>query len=99
MPSTDQVYGQLRIVGDPDFGLSLVELGLIYEVRCEGRWVYVRLATSPGCTALNGMRMKRVVEDVVGDLPGVSRVDVNLVEDPPWSMRQISPLAADWLGL
>jgi metal-sulfur cluster biosynthetic enzyme len=48
MPSTDQVYGQLRIVGDPDFGLSLVELGLIYEVRCEGCWGYVRLATSPG---------------------------------------------------
>ena len=69
------VLAALREVRDPEVGLSIVELGLVFGIRVEGASVAVTLTlTTAGCP-LHGV-MTDWVHAVVGRLPGVARVDV-----------------------
>jgi metal-sulfur cluster biosynthetic enzyme len=92
LPTEDSVHTALRDVIDPELGFNIVDLGLIYEVAIDGRIVDVRMAlTTPGCPAqgyiVNGVE-QRLAREV-----GVTGVFVDVVWDPPWSPRLMSPLA------
>jgi metal-sulfur cluster biosynthetic enzyme len=83
-----QVTDALRSVIDPELGLSVVELGLIYGVTVDGDRVTVRMTlTAPGCP-LHAV-MPDWVREAVGALPGVREVDVELTFDPPWRPERI----------
>jgi phenylacetate-CoA oxygenase PaaJ subunit len=85
-----RVWAALERVTDPEYPLSIVDLGLVCGVRAEGDAVRVALTfTSIGCPAIEMM-----VDDVrqaVATLPGVARVDVDVVWNPPWTRDRISP--------
>jgi len=84
----DQVLSSLRSVLDPELGLSIVELGLVYGVRIEGGCVEVTMTlTAPGCP------LHDVLADwaraAVAAIPGVERCEITLTFDPRWTPDRI----------
>lgn len=90
-PAVDpqRVLSTLREVIDPELGLDVVALGLVYEVHLVGGSVLVVMTlTTPGCPLHATIR-----EDVVqrlGAVSGCEDVEVQLVWDPPWTPERIS---------
>jgi metal-sulfur cluster biosynthetic enzyme len=93
-----QVYAALRQVLDPEIGLNVVDLGLVYEVDCadDGDVVVTMTLTTPGCPLHDAI--DRAVQRALGRLPGVGRVRVNLVWTPPWNPDMISEAGKAALG-
>ncbi len=86
----DDVWSALRTVIDPEIGLDIVSLGLVYDLRIEGPRVAVTMTlTTPGCPLEHAMR--RGVAAAVGALPGVEAVDVQIVWEPRWDPSMIAP--------
>ena len=78
------VVDALRQVIDPELGLDVVTLGLVYDVRVEGGRVEVYLTmTTPACP-LSGY-ITQQAEAAIRPLPGVDEVEVVLVWRPQWS--------------
>ena len=95
--SEDQVRLALRRVKDPEIGLNIVDLGLIYEVSLDGADVNIDMSlTSPGCPA--GPQILHEAEEQIRLLPGVGGVNVNLVWSPPWTPERIEPRVRAYLG-
>ena len=83
-PTAGLVTEALRTVIDPELGLSVVELGLIYGVTIAGGTVRVTMTlTAPGCP-LHAAMTDWVREAVLG-IPGVEGVEVTVTFDPPWT--------------
>ena len=86
--SAYDVIEGIRPVIDPDIGLSLVELGLIRDVRIadDGQDVTIDMTlTSPGCPI--GPELMAAVEHYARKVDGVETVQVRLVWSPPWDPR------------
>jgi metal-sulfur cluster biosynthetic enzyme len=97
MPTREEVYEALRQVEDPEHGMDIVDLGLLYDVEVEGPKVKViHTLTSMGCPV--GPMIQENVDQVVRALPGVEDVDVELTWDPPWSPEKMSDDAKFILG-
>lgn len=97
MPTEEEVYERLQLVDDPELGLDVVSLGLVYGVEIDGGDVCVRMTlTTQGCPMHDAMLP--AVQAALAGLPGVERVEVDLVWDPPWTPERLSPLAALALG-
>lgn len=83
------VWKALSEVTDPEIPVSLVDLGMIYRVEVDGSTAFVDLTfTSMGCPA-----MDMILEDVreaVGSVPGVERVEVEVVWSPPWTKARLT---------
>ncbi len=87
----------LRGVVDPEVGINIVDLGLVYGVDVEGSRVHVRLTmTSAACPL--GEEIAAEAEQRVRSLPGIDDVGVELVWDPPWSPERMAPAARHALG-
>lgn len=88
-PTEQQVRDALRGVIDPEMGIDIVSLGLIYDVRIDRRHVGIRMTlTLPGCPMHDSIL--GAVKLVLLELDDVEDVDVALVWDPPWSPDMIS---------
>ena len=80
--------GALRDVLDPELGLSIVDLGLIYSVAIDRDRVHITMTlTAPGCPLHDSMA--EWVRQAVGRIPGVEEVRVTVVFDPPWTPARI----------
>lgn len=78
------IWGALRQVIDPEIGLNLVDLGLIYGVHVEGSRVGIQMTvTTPGCPMEHSLTFG--VETAVLAVEGVTEVTVQVVHDPPWN--------------
>jgi metal-sulfur cluster biosynthetic enzyme len=88
----------LRAVKDPELGINIIDLGLVYDVEVsDAGKVHVRMTlTSPGCPA--GGEIIQGVRDVAGELEGVSEVDVELVWEPYWTPEKMDPRVRAFLG-
>jgi radical SAM protein len=85
----ERIADALRTVVDPELGLSVVELGLVYGIGIEGRVVRITMTLSaPGCP-LHDL-MADWVRQAVLAVPGVERVDVTVTFDPPWTPNRIA---------
>ena len=92
-PSTalteERVREELKNVVDPEIGIDMVSLGLIYAVRIEGSTVYVTMTlTSPGCPVA-GMFIS-AVHAALMSIPGVTDAKVDLTFAPPWDPRTMA---------
>jgi metal-sulfur cluster biosynthetic enzyme len=93
----EQVFDALRIVEDPELGMDVVDLGLVYDVRIEGSKVTVTYSlTSMGCPA--GAMIQEQIVEVVNSLEGVDEVATDLTWTPPWSPEMMSDDAKFVLG-
>ncbi|MGQ9365861.1 metal-sulfur cluster assembly factor [Azospirillum sp. A39] len=95
----DAVREALRAVIDPEMGIDVVELGLVYgiDVAPDGA-VSVRLTmTSPACPL--GEYLRETAESAIRvAVPEAGGVDVALVVEPPWTAERMSPAARRQLG-
>ena len=83
------VLDALRQVIDPEVGMSIVDLGMIYDVRLEGSRVLVAMTlTSAGCPM--GESIRGGAEIALLNLAGVTEAQVELVFDPPWHPGMMS---------
>jgi metal-sulfur cluster biosynthetic enzyme len=89
LPSVEAVREALRTVFDPELGMSIVELGLVYGIAIEGDTVRVTMTlTTPGCPIHDVM--PAWVREAVGRVPGVAHVEVDLTFEPPWTPARIA---------
>jgi metal-sulfur cluster biosynthetic enzyme len=97
VPTKDDVVEALRGVEDPELGMDIVDLGLLYDVEVEGPKVKViHSLTSIGCPA--GPMIQEDIHRVTSELPGVEDVEVELTWDPPWTPERMSDDAKFILG-
>ena len=95
--SEDQVRLALRRVKDPDLNLNIVDLGLVYTITVEGTTVKIDMTlTSPACPS--GPELMTNAENEVKTLPGVEKVEVNLVWAPFWTPEKMEPRVRAYLG-
>jgi metal-sulfur cluster biosynthetic enzyme len=93
----EDVVEALRQVEDPELGMDIVDLGLMYDVTVEGAKVHVLFTlTSMGCPV--GPMIEQQIEEVTRALPGVEEVETELTWDPPWSPEKMSDDAKFILG-
>lgn len=91
------VMAELGTILDPEFGLSIVELGLIYDVQLSDAQVTaVMTLTSPYCPA--GDVIMGGVRTVLEQVGGGRAVDVQLVWEPAWTPARMTRAACDELG-
>lgn len=85
----DKIREALRSVIDPELGVSIVDLGLIYDVRYENGEAEVEMTlTSPGCPLAPIIDKK--IREAVKDVTEVKELTVEIVWDPPWSKDLMS---------
>lgn len=92
-----QVFAALRNVWDPELGLDVVSLGLVYDVRVDGDTIEIDMTlTTPGCPVSEQLpaEAEAAVRAAVPD----AEVRVQVVWDPPWTPERLSPVALDQLG-
>lgn len=97
-PTSDQVLDALRAVVDPEIGINIVDLGLVY--RAEARNGHVRVVmtmTTPACP-LGESISQEARSAIVDNVRGVESVSVELVWDPPWQPSMMSAAAREQLG-
>jgi metal-sulfur cluster biosynthetic enzyme len=97
VPTKEDVFEALRAVEDPELGMDIVELGLLYDVEVEGPKVKViHTLTSMGCPV--GPMIQENVDQIVRSMPDVEDVEVELTWDPPWTPEKMSEDAKFILG-
>lgn len=93
------VLEALKQVYDPELGVNVVDLGLIYDLDIteDGHLSVTMTLTTPGCpmheTISGGVRRR------LQDLPGVKDVQVRVVWDPPWTPDRLTPDGREALGM
>ncbi len=98
MINVEKVREILRQVYDPELGLNVVDLGLIYDIQVtENNDVYVKMTlTTPGCP-LHGS-ITAGAESAVKSIPDVKEVKVDLVWEPAWNPNMMTEEAKKQLG-
>lgn len=97
MVDADAIRKALRQVKDPEIGLSIIDLGLVYDIEVEDGEVHVKMTlTSPGCPV--GGEILSDVDRTARMLDGVTGVDVELVWEPFWTPERIDPKVRSFLG-
>jgi metal-sulfur cluster biosynthetic enzyme len=93
------VWEALRRVYDPELGIDIVSLGLIYDIRDENDQVVIEMTlTTPGCPVSDGLPEQVTAEVAFALGPTVIEPDVRLVWDPPWTPARLSDEAGASLG-
>jgi metal-sulfur cluster biosynthetic enzyme len=98
MDITDaQIREALRHVIDPELGINILDLGLVYGVEVDGARVRVVMTmTSPACPL--GDYLRDLVDSTIKwRVRGVEQVDIALVWEPPWDPDRMSAEARDYL--
>lgn len=95
----DDIEAALREVIDPEVGVNVLDLGLIYEVRASetGDLQVDMTMTTPACP-VGAMLCDQVEAALRRGVPGVGTVEVDLVWEPPWSPERMSEAARRQLG-
>lgn len=98
MASADDVVRALRVVIDPEIGVNVVDLGLVYGITLEADAVHVQLAmTSPTCP-LSEYLVDAASRSIAREVSDVGRVFVSLVDTPAWGPEMMSEEARRLLG-
>lgn len=99
MVTEEQVREQLKGVIDPELGINMVDLGLVYNISTDDGQVYIRMTlTTPGCPFHEVFREE--VTRSLTELEGVEEddIEVELTFDPPWSQEKMTDEARAELG-
>jgi metal-sulfur cluster biosynthetic enzyme len=95
--SSERVLEALKSVFDPELGINIVDLGLVYDVAITDGDVHVEYAlTTMGCPI--GPLIEQQMQATLAQLPGVRAVDAEMVLRPPWSPEMMSEEAKAALG-
>jgi len=95
----ENLMGALENVIDPEIGIDIVNMGLVYDVDLndEGLCTVTMTLTTMGCPLAG--HIEQDVRYVLSDIPEVKDIDVNIVWDPPWGKDKMSRYAKIALGI
>ncbi|SFA43243.1 Metal-sulfur cluster biosynthetic enzyme [Parageobacillus thermantarcticus] len=97
MDIRELVLQQLRTVFDPELGINVVDLGLIYDLQISDGNIYILMTlTTPGCPLHDSIvgGVKRALEHI----DGIRDVKVEVTWNPPWTPERMSEEALRQLG-
>lgn len=98
LPTPDQVRDSLRTVVDPEVGVNIVDLGLIYDVRVSPQMIAIDLTmTSPACP-MSDLVLADAGSALAAAWPDGPPVSIKLVWNPPWEPTMMSDKARNALG-
>jgi metal-sulfur cluster biosynthetic enzyme len=93
-----QVMEALRQVDDPELGINIVDLGLVYEVAIDGETVHIEYTlTTMGCPI--GPMIEAQIKQLIEPIEGINEVDAEMVLTPPWTPEKMSEEAKAALGM
>jgi metal-sulfur cluster biosynthetic enzyme len=93
----EQVLEALHHVQDPELGINIVDLGLVYGVEVEGQTVHITYTlTTMGCPI--GPLIEAEIKQLLAGIEGVDEVDAEMVLRPPWTPEMMSEEAKAALG-
>lgn len=95
----ENMMGALENVIDPELGIDIVNMGLIYDVDLdeEGLCTVTMTLTSMGCPLAG--HIEQDVRRALSDIPEVKEIDVEIVWSPPWNKDKMSRYAKIALGI
>lgn len=95
--SRDLVLTALRSCYDPEIPVNIVDLGLVYKVVVRDAYIHVTMTlTAPGCPMADEVEAQ--VREALAAVPGIETVDVDVVQEPPWTPQRMSDEARAALG-
>jgi phenylacetate-CoA oxygenase PaaJ subunit len=88
-PGTEPYWRALKDVLDPELPISLVDMGLIYDIEVSGEALRVTMTfTATACPCMSLIQMD--IRDRLMAEPGVDRVAIEVVWDPPWTRAMLT---------
>ncbi len=98
MITEDKIKETLKGVKDPEVGLNIVDMGLIYNVDISGSKVNIEMTlTSPACPA--GPQILSEIDMSLKELEDIDDVNINVVWSPAWDPSRMSDDGKDELGI
>ena len=98
MPDDDAVREALRFVDDPEAGMNIVDLGLVYSVEVTADAVHVDLTMTTAACPMADMIVDAARDAIASITPPDTRVDIALVWDPPWTPDRMTGVAKEHFG-
>jgi metal-sulfur cluster biosynthetic enzyme len=98
MPDDDAVREALRQVDDPEAGMNIVDLGLIYAVEVAPEAVRVDMTMTTAACPMADTITDQVRRVIAGMVPPGTGIDVRLIWDPPWTPDKMSGIAKEHFG-
>lgn len=94
----EDIFEALKVVVDPELGINIVDLGLVYDVDIENETVKVTYSlTSMGCPV--GPLIEQQMQTVLTMIPGVESVEMAMTFSPPWTIERMSEEARLAMGM
>ena len=95
----EKIISEIKKIYDPEIPVNIFELGLIYkiEVKDDKRVIIEMTLTSPNCPVAESL--PKEVKDSILEIKEVSKVDLDLVWEPPWDKSMMSEAAKLELNL
>jgi metal-sulfur cluster biosynthetic enzyme len=98
MPDDDAVREALRQVDDPEAGMNIVDLGLVYAVEVGAAAVRVDLTMTTAACPMADLILGQARDVIEAIVPPGTTVDVQLVWDPPWTPDRMTGVAREHFG-
>ena len=98
MELKDKIIEEIRKIYDPELPVNIYDLGLIYDIKIEGRKAEIKMTlTTPYCPVAESL--PKEVKESAMQVEEIDDVDLQLVWDPPWSKDMMSDAAKLELNL
>ena len=98
MDLKEKVISEIKKIYDPEIPVNIYELGLIYDITIKDKDVQVKMTlTTPNCPVAESL--PKEVKDSILEIKEVSKVDLDLVWEPPWNKSMMSEAAKLELNL
>lgn len=98
MASVEDIREALTWVVDPEIGLNIIDLGLVYGIEIAEKKVSITMTlTTQGCPMHDSMKV--AVENTVKRLEPGKETEIKVVWDPPWTPEKMTPQAKAYLGV
>jgi metal-sulfur cluster biosynthetic enzyme len=98
VPDEDAVRDALSTVIDPEAGMNIVDLGLVYGIEASAEGVRIEMTMTSAACPMADMIVDDVYAAVEAVVPRGTPVDVEMVWDPPWTPDRMSGLAREHFG-
>lgn len=94
----DLVRDALRQVMDPEAGMNIVDLGLVYGIEAGDAGVHVQMTMTSAACPMADMIVDDAHAALEGALPRNTPVEIEMVWDPPWTPERMTGLAREHFG-
>ena len=98
LPDDDAVREALRSVDDPEAGMNIVELGLVYDVEVDVHGVRVDITMTTAACPMADMIMEQARAAIEAIVPPGTPIELELVWDPPWTPDKMTGIAKEHFG-